>query len=130
MTDKWPSHGRFINRFNALGPYLRKQQSNQELYFFDCLSECLDAGVTPELREFYGWWMELSVVDDGFIYEYWYGFYDRAGEWNEQKIPQEFESSTRQSLLDFYGKLTDELEALSIELMPSPRLDPSRVLAA
>ncbi|MFM2486334.1 sigma factor-binding protein Crl [Celerinatantimonas yamalensis] len=133
MAENHPSHGRLLNRFNAIGPYLRKPQSNPTCYFFDCLSECADVQLEPEQREFYGWWMKLIVVDASqlsFEYNYDFGFYDQQGQWLEHVIPERFQQSVQQTLTDFYGKLIEELGQLNISIRPSPDLAPSEVLAA
>ncbi|CAG9297285.1 sigma factor-binding protein Crl [Celerinatantimonas diazotrophica] len=131
MSTNWPSHGRLISRFNSLGPYLRKPLSSEKEYFFDCLSECANTRLEPEKREFYGWWLKLNVTEQGcFEYQYWYGFFDQQGNWSEQDIPEQYDESVKKTLLDFYAKLAQETQELEIELLPSPSLDISQVLAA
>lgn len=130
MLEQRPSHGRLMNRFNALGPYLRHPQSDAQCYFFDCLSECTDPSIEPEQREFYGWWFTLNVEDEQFEYCYWYGFYDVNGNWQEQSIPAAHQQSVQDSLQDFYAKLVKLLEELELPHHPSSQLDPSEVLAA
>ncbi|MFM2482234.1 sigma factor-binding protein Crl [Celerinatantimonas sp. YJH-8] len=130
MSEQWPSHGRLINRFNSLGPYLRQPLSDTTCYFFDCLSECADARVDPEIREFYGWWLTLSVQEGHFEYCYWYGFFDKQGNWQEKAIPNAYQKNVQDTLQNFYTKLLELLDELDIELTPSSQLDPSRVLAA
>jgi sigma factor-binding protein Crl len=129
MNGKWPSTGKLNTRFTAIGPYFRKLQGNSELFFFDCLAECVSAKPAADEREFHGWWLTLTKVDDGFEYQYWYGYYDKKGDWSERPIPKKHQVTVEESLFEFYGKLTKELESLSLTLSPSPALEPAKALS-
>lgn len=104
------SHGRLITRFTQLGPYLRKEKSSEEGYFFDCLSACVNAKKTPETREFWGWWLELTRKKNGFKYIYSFGKYDTAGNWKKSAVPSKCTQSVNDSLDVFYQKICVFLE--------------------
>ena len=103
------SHGRLMNRFNKLGPYLRHQKSSETTYFFDCLSACVDAKKAPERREFWGWWFELSPKDTGFEYTYTFGKFNSAGDWVNESLPKDQVDEVKRTLDVFYGKLNEYL---------------------
>ena len=94
-----PSRGRLFKLFTDLGPYFRKLQSTESLFFFDCLEICLDAEKLPEEREFYGWWLHLEKDQDGYKYQRFDGCYNLAGDWvvetlsteNQKQVDQSFE---------------------------------------
>lgn len=130
MKGKWPSTGKLNTRFTAIGPYFRQLQSNSSLFFFDCLAECVSAKPPAEEREFYGWWLTLTPNEEGFEYQYWYGYYDKQGDWSEYDIPAELLGSVEDSLIAFYGKLTEELALHELSLSPSPELAPTKALTA
>ncbi|SKA47184.1 sigma factor-binding protein Crl [Enterovibrio nigricans] len=125
MTDetKSISHGRLMTKFAQLGPYLRQNKSSEQSYFFDCLSACVNAKKTPESREFWGWWMELTPKEGGFEYVYAFGKFDTAGEWKEENVPSKSASEVKASLDTFYQKITGFVEGdLSLEISALPSL--------
>ncbi|WP_432453729.1 MULTISPECIES: sigma factor-binding protein Crl [unclassified Agarivorans] len=130
MEVTWPSHGKLSSTFTAMGPYYRKEHSVKEQYFFDCLASCVSAKPAAEEREFFGWWLELRLVDSGFEYHYWYGLYDKQGEWQEMSIPQKNLQEVQQSLDVFYQKLVTQLDKFSITLSAAPSLSPNLTLPA
>lgn len=124
MTEetKQLSHGRFLTRFGQLGPYLRKNKSSEEAYFFDCLSACVSAKKEPDVREFWGWWMELIPKKDGFRYAYTFGKFDSIGNWKPLELPNKYTQEVNDSLDVFYKKISafveDELK-LKMKAVPS-----------
>lgn len=130
MDGKWPTTGRLNTRFTAIGPYFRQKQSSDDSFFFDCLSECVSAEVEASQREFYGWWLILTKTKSCFEYDYRYGYYDAAGNWSEQTIPDLAVKSVETSLQDFYVKLCNELKLLSVSLSPSAAIEPTKTLSA
>ena len=76
-----PSRGRLFKLFTDLGPYFRKQQSTESLFFFDCLEICIDSEKEPAEREFYGWWLLLEKDENSFTYKRFDGRYNVAGDW-------------------------------------------------
>lgn len=105
-TTVAPSHNRLLTRFAAIGPYLRNKKSSEDKYFFDSLSVCVDAKKSPEEREFWGWWLELTPNDDGYQYVYHFGRYDESGEWISEAIPAKYQEEVVATLSSFYTKIT------------------------
>lgn len=105
-TTVAPSHNRLLTRFAAIGPYLRNKKSSEDKYFFDSLSVCVDAKKSPEEREFWGWWLELTSHENGFQYVYQFGRYDESGEWVSEAIPAKHQEEVVSTLNSFYTKLT------------------------
>lgn len=126
MTDESQliSYNKLVTRFTQLGPYLRKEKTNEEQYFFDCLSVCINADKTPETREFWGWWFELNATDDGFRYDYQFGKFNTAGDWLEENIPNQNSQEVQETLSDFYQKLQTFVEQdLNLKILPATELN-------
>lgn len=120
-----------VRVFNAIGPYLRELQCQPECFFFDCLTVCVDIKAEPETRQFFGWWMEMTVVDDVCEYDYHFGLYNDKGIWQQQRIPAEFKQQVSDSLTKFYEKLSPCLQdKLGLPIKPSPVLAKSLILSA
>ncbi|SHE86883.1 sigma factor-binding protein Crl [Vibrio gazogenes] len=80
--SKEPTYHRLNAAFKLLGPYLREEQYQSGTYQFDCLAVCVDDKKSPEVREFWGWWMSLSHTDEQqFEAKYAIGRYDHVGNW-------------------------------------------------
>jgi len=109
-TTTFPPHGRLMTKLTALGPYLRQQQSSEGHFFFDCLASCISAKKEPEEREFWGWWLILTVTNTGFEYRYHFGRFDSNGDWLKDSVPAKHEKAVIQTLDDFYPKLTSLLQ--------------------
>ncbi|CZF81698.1 sigma factor-binding protein Crl [Grimontia marina] len=125
MTDetKTLSHGRLLTRFAQLGPYLRQNKCSEEGYFFDCLSACVNAKKSPECREFWGWWMEISPKEGGFEYAYTFGKFDTEGAWKAENVPNKSSTEVKASLDAFYSKITEFVEGeLGLEISAKPSL--------
>ncbi|MDO6705255.1 sigma factor-binding protein Crl [Photobacterium sp. 1_MG-2023] len=119
----FPPHGRLMTKLTALGPYLRQQQSSEGHFFFDCLASCISAKKEPEEREFWGWWLELTQIEDGFQYSYRFGRFDLHGDWKEEKVPAKHQEPVQQTLEDFYKKLCTLLEQeYELAIHPAPDL--------
>ena len=119
-----PTHFRLLTALRAIGPYLRESESKEDSYLFDCLSVCVDDKQSPEMREFWGWWMELkaSKVDDGvdgFVAKFKMGMYDTEGNWQAVQLPESVISEVTRTQQEFLKKLSKVLEerfALSFTL--------------
>lgn len=104
-----PTHFRLLAKFKMVGPYLRESESQDGLYLFDCLSVCVDETKSPEEREFWGWWLELSRTDEGFAANYSLGLYNAEGNWEEVPIPENVQAEISRTQEIFQGKLDDSL---------------------
>ncbi|PCS21388.1 sigma factor-binding protein Crl [Candidatus Enterovibrio escicola] len=108
------SYGRLLKRFAQIGPYLRKNKSSEEYYFFDCLSACINSSKSPECREFWGWWLELTRKEGGFEYIYTFGKFNTEGKWHAEDVPKRSTKEVEESLNGFYSKISglivDELQ--------------------
>lgn len=120
-----------IRVFNAIGPYLRELQCQPESFIFDCLTVCIDAKKEPAERQFFGWQMEMKVVNDICEYNYKFGLYDEKGIWQKQRIPSEYRDAVSASLTKFYEKLSPCLkDQLGLPIKPSSVLAKSLILSA
>ena len=118
------SYNRLVTRFTQLGPYLRKEKTNEEKFFFDCLSVCVNAEKTPDTREFWGWWLSLSTTEEGFFYDYQFGKFNTAGDWLTENIPNQDSQQVRETLSDFYLKLQNFVEEdLNLKILPAKELN-------
>ncbi|WP_338803290.1 sigma factor-binding protein Crl [Xenorhabdus griffiniae] len=114
------SKNRLLKRFSALGPYVRELKCQNGYFFFDCLAVCVSAKVAPEKREFWGWWLELEEQDQGFVYHYQIGLFDKQGEWNAMNIKKKADLEHLESMLQaFHKRLVDSCETLKLTLIPS-----------
>ncbi|WP_340614684.1 sigma factor-binding protein Crl [Xenorhabdus thailandensis] len=114
------SKNRLLKRFSALGPYVRELKCQNGYFFFDCLAVCVSAKVAPEKREFWGWWLELEEQDQGFVYNYQIGLFDKQGEWRIMKIKKKADLEYLESMLQaFHKRLVDSCETLKLTLIPS-----------
>lgn len=104
-TKTSPSRGRLFKLFTDLGPFFRKQKSNELLFFFDCLEICLDSDKEPEEREFYGWWITLERSSECYSYQRFDGVYNLAGDWVEKTLSAENKALVDQSFEVFINKL-------------------------
>ncbi|MBE8596726.1 sigma factor-binding protein Crl [Xenorhabdus sp. BG5] len=114
------SKNRLLKRFSALGPYVRELKCQNGYFFFDCLAVCVSAKAVPEKREFLGWWLELEEQDQGFVYHYQIGLFDKQGEWNVMNIKKKADLEHLESTLQaFHKRLVDSCETLKLALIPS-----------
>ena len=129
-----PNELRFRKRIrvlSALGPYLREPKCHPGSFYFDCLTCCIDADVDADKRQFYGWWLQLEVVDGIGEYHYQFGCYDAAGCWCSTAIPSQLRADVELSLHVFYDKLFPCLrDELALQLKPSAVLAKALVLSA
>ncbi|WP_116473751.1 sigma factor-binding protein Crl [Zobellella maritima] len=131
MTTEKATHHQLLRKLAAIGPYLRSEMSAESRYFFDCLAVCASAKAAPELREFWGWWMILTMkTEDTFEFHYTLGFYDAAGEWKPQAVPKKHQDEVVRTLREFYEKLGLCLDGLGLKVVPSPALGESHLLSA
>ena len=104
-STKMPSRGRLFKLFTDLGPYFRKLQSTDSVYFFDCLEICIDDAKAAEEREFYGWWLVVSNKDDEFTYERLDGRYNLVGDWEVENLSKEQQQQLDKSFETFIIRL-------------------------
>ncbi|MDE1221054.1 sigma factor-binding protein Crl [Vibrio aestuarianus] len=104
-----PTHYRLLAALKAIGPYLREGQCREEHYLFDCLSACVNDKKSPEKREFWGWWLELTKTESGFDAKYHAGRYNLAGTWDADTIPKSAQSEVKRTQEEFHAKLVSTL---------------------
>ena len=130
QTDR-PTFAKQYYAFKALGPYVREPLSSYDRVFFDCLSICVDVEKSAELREFWGWWLELEPCDGGYQYKYWYGIFDEVGDWHQQQIPKEQQTIVDETLQRFFIRLSELLEnKFELTLTPDKALDNPKIPTA
>lgn len=127
------SHSRrqLIKLFSSLGPYLREHQSHEDCFFFDCLAVCVNASVVPDKREFWGWWLELTLTDTAFLLKTQSGLYDKSGNWGVREIKHaETQKRVDETLQQFCTQLT-QLCQQELKLSPAtPEPAPAATLQA
>ena len=115
------TNGKFLKKFAAIGPYLREKQSIKNCYFFDSLVVCVNANIAPEKREFWGWWLELAPMDEGFEFAYKLGIYNNQGSWQAKTLKDAATTeAVEKNLHAFHQRLSQQLSALELSLFPSP----------
>lgn len=107
---KYPTHYRLFSTLKAIGPYLREGQCQEGIYWFDCLAFCINDKKSPEKREFWGWWMELTTTETGFEANYRIGRYNLAGQWEESKPTAAARPEVIRTQEDFHKKLAQTLQ--------------------
>ncbi|MDX7986780.1 sigma factor-binding protein Crl [Xenorhabdus sp. 12] len=119
------SKNKLLKRFSALGPYVRELKCQNDYFFFDCLAVCVSAKVAPEKREFWGWWLELEAQEQGFVYKYQIGLFDKHGEWQAMNIKKKTDLVHLESILQaFHKRLADSFDTLKLQLIPSQNTAP------
>lgn len=120
--------GRYMIKFNELGPYLREEKCGQKQFFFDCLAVCTNIKPAPENREFWGWWLILDAHESHFDYHYQFGLFDKEGQW----VPTEIKKATdrqqaQASLQKFFPRLESLMDELNAPLLPASNFEPTLV---
>lgn len=104
---KKPTYHRLMSAFKAVGPYLREEKSESGLFFFDCLSVCVNDQKAPEKREFWGWWAVITEVDEStYRASYYYGRYDVEGHWIEESLTSSNKEEVERTREVFHQKLS------------------------
>ncbi|MEA9390719.1 sigma factor-binding protein Crl [Acerihabitans sp. TG2] len=108
---------RLMKGFTSLGPYIREEQCSDSHFFFDCLAVCINMQLSPELREFWGWWIDLEVEENRYTYTYYIGKFDQVGNWNKQDITDDAVlEKLESSLRAFFPRLEAYIVSLDMTL--------------
>lgn len=114
------SNGKYLKKFAAMGPYLREKQSLNGCYFFDSLVVCVNANISPEKREFWGWWLKLVATSEGFEFSYQLGLYNSHGSWQAKVLKDPVTvAAVEKNLVSFHQALSKQLSELELTLFPS-----------
>jgi sigma factor-binding protein Crl len=109
MLQQVNNHNRLITALKAIGPYLREGESQVGEYTFDCFSVCVDDSKSPEIREFWGWWLELRLHESYFEANYHVGLFNTAGNWVEKKPNKKALEEVHRTQAGFHQKLSSLL---------------------
>jgi sigma factor-binding protein Crl len=126
-STKKPSRGRLFKLFTDLGPYFRKLQSTESVYFFDCLEICVDDTQAPEERQFYGWWMVVSNKNDQFTYQRLDGRYNLVGDWEVENLSKEQQQKLDKSFETFIIRLQALIKEVTQQELQSQQVVLSEV---
>ncbi|MGL5948954.1 MAG: sigma factor-binding protein Crl [Aeromonas sp.] len=114
----------------TLGPYLREEQCQPNLFFFDCLAVCASAKAPPEKREFWGWWLTLAQTEQQFNYHVHTGLFHVDGQWRNKPIPKKHQAEIDRTLRQFLLLLENKLAKQQATLAAAPQHTPTPELTS
>jgi Transcriptional regulator Crl. len=110
---------KLIQKFSALGHYVREVQCEDIRFFFDFPAVCVNVKPAPEQQDFRGWWKEMEALASRFTYRYQFGLFDKEGSWRPAAIDDpEVSAKQEKAMREFHDRANALPATFSQKLEP------------